>query len=36
MGRAGREHVEQEYDVMVQVGKLEKIYDGLREVNLNG
>ena len=29
MGRAGREHVEQEYDVMVQVGKLEKIYDEL-------
>ena len=27
MGRAGREHVEQEYDVMVQVGKLEEIYD---------
>ena len=26
MGRAGREHVEQEYDVMVQVGKLEGIY----------
>ena len=25
MGGAGREHVEQEYDVMVQVGKLEKI-----------
>ena len=36
MGRAGREHVEQEYDVMVQVGKLEKIYDGLCEVNLDG
>ena len=35
MGRAGREHVEQEYDVIVQVGKLEKIYDGLCEVNLN-
>jgi colanic acid/amylovoran biosynthesis glycosyltransferase len=32
MGRAGREHVEQEYDVMVQVGKLEEIYDEL----LNG
>ena len=29
MGRAGREHVEQEYDVMVQVGKLEEIYDEL-------
>ena len=29
MGRAGREHVEQEYDVMVQVGKLENIYDRL-------
>ena len=26
MGRAGREYMEQEYDVMVQVGKLEKIY----------
>lgn len=26
MGRAGREHVEQEYDVIVQVDKLEKIY----------
>ena len=36
MGRAGREHVEQEYDVMVQVGKLENIYDSLCEVNLNG
>jgi len=36
MGRAGREHVEQEYDLMVQVGKLEEIYDGLCEVNLNG
>ena len=33
MGRAGREHVEQGYDVMVQVEKLEKIYDGLCEVN---
>ena len=32
MGRAGRKHVEQEYDVMVQVGKLEEIYDKL----LNG
>jgi len=31
MGRAGREreHVEQEYDVMVQVGKLEEIYGKL-------
>ena len=29
MGRARREHVEQEYDVMVQVGKLERIYDEL-------
>lgn len=29
MGRAGWEHVAQEYDVMVQVGKLEKIYDEL-------
>ena len=29
MGRAGREHVEQEYDVIVQVGKLEEMYDGL-------
>ena len=29
MGRAGQEHVEQEYDVMVQVGKLEEIYDEL-------
>ena len=29
MERAGREHVEQEYDVMVQVGKLEEIYDEL-------
>ena len=29
MGRAGQEYMEQEYDVMVQVGKLEKIYDGL-------
>ena len=29
MGRAGREHVEQEYDVMMQVEKLEKIYDEL-------
>ena len=28
MGRAGREHVEQEYDVLMQVEKLEKIYDG--------
>ena len=34
--RDGREHVEQEYDVMVQVGKLENIYDSLCEVNLNG
>ena len=31
MGRAGREHVEREYDVMVQVGKLEEMYDGLME-----
>lgn len=30
MGRVGREHVEGEYDVVVQVGKLEKIYDMLR------
>lgn len=36
MGRAGREHVEQEYDVMVQVGKLEEIYDVLCEVKLHG
>jgi len=38
MGRAGRERVEQEYDVMVQVGKLEKIYGTLmkRELNLKG
>ena len=27
--RDGREYVEQEYDVMVQVGKLERIYDEL-------
>ena len=26
MGRAGREHVEQEYDVRVQVGELEMTY----------
>jgi colanic acid/amylovoran biosynthesis glycosyltransferase len=31
MGRAGREHVEKEYDVMVQVERLERIYDGLCE-----
>ena len=31
MGQAGRKHVEQEYDVMAQVGKLEDIYDGLCE-----
>lgn len=36
MGRAGREHVAQDYDVMVQVRKLEKIYNGLFEVELNG
>ena len=36
MERAGREHVEQEYDVMVQVGKLEEIYDGLCDVEQNG
>ena len=36
MGRAGREHVELEYDVMVQIEILEMIYDGLCEVNLNG
>ena len=36
MGRAGREYMEQEYDVMVQVGKLEKIYDGLCEMKLHG
>lgn len=29
MGRVGREHVKREYDVMVQVGKLEEIYDEL-------
>ena len=29
MGWAGREHVEQEYDVIVQVERLEKIYDEL-------
>lgn len=29
MGRAGRNHVEKEYDLIVQVGKLEKIYDSL-------
>lgn len=29
MGRTGREHVEKEYDVMAQVGKLEIIYDSL-------
>ena len=29
MGRAGREHVTREYNVMVQVGKLEEIYDEL-------
>lgn len=29
MGRAGRVHVEQGYDVMVQVGKLERVYDEL-------
>lgn len=29
MGRAGRKHVEEGYDVMVQVGKLENIYDRL-------
>lgn len=29
IGRAGREHVEQEYDVMAQVAKLENIYDRL-------
>jgi len=35
MGLAGREHMEQEYDVMVQVDKLEDIYDGLCEVRLH-
>lgn len=29
MGTAGRKHVEKEYDLIVQVGKLEKIYDTL-------
>jgi hypothetical protein len=29
IGQAGREHVEQEYDVKMQVEKLEKIYDEL-------
>lgn len=29
MGRAGREHVGQEYDVITQVGKLEEIYGAL-------
>lgn len=27
MGRSGREHVEQEYDLIIQVEKLETIYD---------
>lgn len=27
MGRTGREHVEQEYDLIIQVDKLETIYD---------
>ena len=36
MGRAGREYMEQEYDVMVQVGKLEEIYDVLCEAKLHG
>lgn len=30
MGRAGRGHVEQEYDVRVQVSKLEDVYDSVR------
>ena len=36
MGRAGREYMEQKYDVVVQVGKLEELYDRLCEVELNG
>lgn len=28
-GGMGREHVEQEYNLMVRVGKLEEIYDTL-------
>ena len=36
MGRAGREYMEQKYDVVVQVGNLEELYDRLCEVELNG
>jgi len=35
MGQAGREHVEQEYDVMVQGKKLETIYDKLCKEKLH-
>jgi colanic acid/amylovoran biosynthesis glycosyltransferase len=35
MGKAGREHVIQNYDLMLQVEKLEKIYDSLLRVKLH-
>jgi hypothetical protein len=35
MGQAGREHVEQEYDLVVQVEKLENIYNEFSDVKLH-
>jgi hypothetical protein len=34
MGRAGRKHVEEEYDLMAQVEKLENIYNKLSEYGI--
>jgi colanic acid/amylovoran biosynthesis glycosyltransferase len=34
MGRAGREHIEQKYDLKVQVEKLENIYNEFCDVKL--
>lgn len=35
MGQAGREYVEQEYDLVVQVEKLENIYNEFSDVKLH-
>jgi len=35
MGQTGREHLEQEYGLIVQVEKLENIYNELSDVKLH-